>query len=80
MEEANRYIYGAYFNMARDNFLNTIKLLADKMKLGAISGFGKDGNEVNDINKLFGDKNTYANIENVVEFYFPWIKALDYDK
>lgn len=77
MEEANRYIYGAYFNMARDNFLNTIKLLADKMKLGATSGFGKDGNEVNDINELFGDKNTYANIENVVEFYFPWIKALE---
>lgn len=29
----NKYVFGAYLNMALDNFLNTVKLLAAKMKV-----------------------------------------------
>ncbi|GEM_PF-386653 len=69
-----KYIFGAYLNMARDNFSNTIELMAGKIYHHMDSRI-EDKNEMEILDDVFGNV-SYANLENVVEFYFPWIKAL----
>lgn len=75
----NKYVFGAYLNMALDNFLNTVKLLAAKMKVDY-----EEGSPASIIKKIFDNENMSPNVENIVEFYFPWMKALmsglGYDK
>ena len=79
-------IFGAYLNMSCDNVFNTIRLMAGKMKveLKECSGEDKGGKKSESkqenvgqaVDVLFGKCESSPNIENMVEFYFPWIKAL----
>ena len=79
-------IFGAYLNMSYDNVFNTIRLMAGKMKVeskecsGEDKGGKKSESKSNDVGRavdvLFGKCKSSPNIENIVEFYFPWIKAL----
>lgn len=71
----SKYILGSYLNMANDNFINTIHLLAKKLKTPK----GEDQNldqVVSYIPRIFDNSNQVPETEQIVEFYFPWLEAL----
>lgn len=66
-----KYIFGAYINMAYNNFLLKIRQMARKMNLDIQSD-----NLETLVSKTFKKNCVSPNVENIVGFYFPWMKYL----
>lgn len=73
----NKYIFGSYLNMAIDNFINTIHLLAKKLKTPKGNDQNLDQVETY-ISRIFNNSNRVPETEKIVEFYFPWLEALKF--